>query len=101
MAPQPPELHRPASYRVSEGQVSSYLEGEVVILDLEGGRYYGLDGVGSLVWDLLQQPRTLDELQEAVMTAYAVDPTACRHDLEEFLDDLCARGIVELDEDAA
>ena len=36
-----------------QGQVSSDLGGEVAILDLNAGMYYGLDEVGVRVWDLV------------------------------------------------
>jgi len=47
-------------------QVSAELEGEAVILHLADGIYYGLDGAGALVWELLRDPRSLAELRDAV-----------------------------------
>ena len=40
----------------SKEQVSSDLAGEVIILGLKSGSYFGLDGVGALIWSLIQKP---------------------------------------------
>ena len=37
------------------------LSGETVLLNLESGVYYGLDAVGTRVWQLLMQGRTIAE----------------------------------------
>jgi hypothetical protein len=41
----------------TKDQVSSDLGGEVAILDLKAGVYYGLDTVGARIWNLIQEPR--------------------------------------------
>ena len=46
---------------------SCELGGEAVLLDLTTGVYYGLDPVGTRVWRLLQQPRSLAELGSIVV----------------------------------
>ena len=42
-------------------QISCDLADEVAILNLESGVYYGIDAVGALIWNLVQQPRTRSE----------------------------------------
>ena len=41
-------------------------EGEAVLLHLESGQYHGLNAMGSLVWELLDGKRTLDEIVAAI-----------------------------------
>ena len=76
-------------------QVSTELEGEAVILGLADGVYYGLDGVGALVWERLREPRSVAELRDAVTAAYDVDAETAERDLLDLLRDLAARGLVE------
>lgn len=90
-----------ARFRATNRQVSSDLGGEVVILDLEGSRYYGLDGVGARVWELLSESRSVAELQQALLAEYDVDEEQCRRDLELLLAGLETRGLVVRDGDAA
>lgn len=71
------------------------VEKELVVLDTEAGVYYGIDGVGSRIWELLQEPRTITELQEAILEEFAVGPEQCEQDLRSFIDDLQEAGLVE------
>jgi hypothetical protein len=92
----PPDL-TPASVVVAaRGQVSAELEGEAVILGLDDGIYYGLDGVGALVWELLREPRGVAELRDAVTAAYEVDAATAERDLLGLLRELAERGLVEV-----
>lgn len=71
------------------------LEGESVILNLENGVYYGLDPVGSFVWNLIQSPREINEIRDLMLDEYEVDPEKCMQDLLELLNDLAAKGLVK------
>lgn len=77
-------------------QVSVEVEGEAVILSLADGVYYGLDPVGARVWGLMEQPRTVAELRDAVVAEWEVDAPTAERDLLELLADLAARGLVEV-----
>jgi len=76
-------------------QVSADLEGEAVILNLGDGVYYGLDGVGARVWELLREPRSVDDLAAAVAAEYQVDRASALADLLALLDEMAGRGLVE------
>jgi hypothetical protein len=77
-------------------QVSAEVEGEAVILNLADGVYYGLDGVGARVWELLREPRTLAELRDAVAAEFDVDAGTAERDLLDLLADLRERRLVEV-----
>jgi hypothetical protein len=83
-----------AAFVVSQEQVSCDLSGEAVILNLATGMYYGLNPVGTRVWELLQQPRTVAELREALLSEFDVDSGRCERDLVELLDDLASRQLI-------
>lgn len=80
----------------SEGQVSSDLGGEVAILGLGAGAYYGLDEVGGRVWSLIQEPRGLSELRETLVQEYEVEPDRCERDLISLLQQMADEGLVEV-----
>jgi hypothetical protein len=77
-------------------QVSVEVEGEAVILSLADGVYYGLDPVGARVWQLMEQPRTVAELRDAVVAEWEVDASTAERDLLDLLAELAARGLVEV-----
>ncbi len=76
-------------------QVSCELAGEAAVLNTRTGVYYGLDPVGARVWKLLQQPRSVDELRETLLSEYDVAPQRCESDLLALLEKLLAEGLIE------
>jgi hypothetical protein len=80
----------------SPEQVSSELNGEVVVLNHRDGVYFGLDaGVGALVWRTLQTPRKVADIMASVMTAYDVEPDRCLRDVTGLLQELLGAGLIE------
>jgi hypothetical protein len=57
----------------SSDQVSCDLGGETAILDLRTGVYYSLDPVGAVVWKLIEQPRTLADVRDAMLAAIGIE----------------------------
>lgn len=82
--------------RASRAQISSRLGEDTVILELDDGVYYGLDDVGSRVWELLKEPRAVRELRDAVVAEYDVDAERCAADLLGLLSEMAERGLVEV-----
>ncbi len=48
---------------------------------LLSGVYYGLNAVGASIWNLLQQPRTVSEIRDAILGEYEAEPQQCERDL--------------------
>jgi hypothetical protein len=70
------------------------LAGEVVLLNLQSGVYYGLDAVGSRVWQLLMQSRGVDEVCEILLDEYDVSAETLRIDVDRLVGDLSDKGLV-------
>lgn len=68
---------------------------EAVLLDLESGKYFGLNEVGSRVWDLLLTPRPLSAIQEALLQEYEVPAENLWRDLESLISELVRHGLAE------
>jgi hypothetical protein len=80
----------------NENVVSRELEGEAVILNLESGVYFGLNGVGTRIWALIQEHGSLRKVLEAMQMEYEVTPQELESDLLQLIDQLQARGLVNL-----
>jgi hypothetical protein len=85
-----------SSVIAAKDQVSSDLGGEVAILHLEDGMYYGLNAVGARIWSLVQEPRTVEELQDILVSKYEVEPDRCKSDLIALLQELADEGLIEV-----
>ncbi|MEJ2600005.1 MAG: PqqD family peptide modification chaperone [Anaerolineales bacterium] len=81
----------------STDQVSGELqEGDLAILNLKDGVYYGLNSVGSRIWALLQAPVTVMELRDALLAEYDVDVDDCTRELVALLNDLSNKELIEV-----
>ena len=80
----------------STDQISGDLSGEVVVLNLKNGTYYGLEDVGNRVWELLQQPTTLRKVQTAIVDEYDVESDVACQDVHELVNSLVTEGLVEV-----
>jgi hypothetical protein len=77
-------------------QVSCDLAGEAAILNIKSGVYYGLDPVGARIWNLMQEPREVSEIQNVITDEYDVEPDRCARDLANLLEKLLAEGLIEV-----
>jgi hypothetical protein len=87
--------------QASSEQVSCELEGEAAILNLKTGVYYGLDPVGAAIWKLIEQPRTVASVRDAMLQTYEVDAERCERDLFVLLENLAGEGLIEVRSDGA
>jgi hypothetical protein len=83
----------------SKDQISCELGGEAAILNLKEGFYYGLDEVGSAVWQMLAEPRRVSEIRDELLDLYEVEAEQCASDLIRLLSDLRARGLIQVLDD--
>ena len=79
--------------------VSCNVAEEAVVLNLKVGAYYSLNSVGARIWNLIQAPRTMHEIRDAIVHEYNVDPDRCERDLQVLLRDLTAQGLVEVQDE--
>ena len=76
-------------------QVLSRLVGdETVLLNLESGIYFGLDGVGQCIWEAVSEGKTLGETVDVIVAEYEVDEGQARKDVVAFVEELLGRGLV-------
>ncbi|GAA3828233.1 PqqD family peptide modification chaperone [Nocardioides panacisoli] len=66
------------------GVVEAQFDDIRVVLN-EDLAYLGLDEVGQRVWDLLEEPRSLDGVVGALLEEYDVDRATCERDVAAFV----------------
>lgn len=71
---------------------------ELVLLDIEKGGYYGLNEVGSRIWALLQQGHPMGKIFSMLLKDYDVSEEQLRSDVQQFLLQLQAEGLIEVHE---
>jgi len=79
--------------------LTTVLDGELIGMSVEQGACYGLNGIGTRIWDLLAEPRSVDELVELLTSEYDVEAAECLDQVLGFVDELRAEGLVRLSAD--
>ena len=72
------------------------VDGEMVLLDMESENYFGLDEVGTAIWQAMQEKETLKEVFETLLEQYEVEPEMLEKDLSDFVEKLLESGLVEV-----
>ena len=74
--------------------LTTVVDGELIGMSVERGACYGLNGVGTRIWDLLEQPRSIDSLCEELVREFDVEPEVCLREVLELAEELRAEGLV-------
>jgi Coenzyme PQQ synthesis protein D (PqqD) len=80
----------------TDSQVSTALNAETVILHFNKGAYFGLNEVGTVVWQKLQEPHTVAAIRDAIVAEYDVDEGQCEQDVLRLLNKLRDEGLIEV-----
>jgi len=72
------------------------LHGEAVLLDLHGGTYFGLDTIGTRIWHLLREQRSLREALSILVQEYDVTEHQGGEDLLDLVRQLEEHRLVEI-----
>ena len=75
--------------------------GEAVLLNLDSETYFGLDAVGTRMWQVLTTSPSLAAAHATLLTEYTVTPELLEHDLIELVDRLVAHGLLVVSDGAA
>lgn len=71
------------------------MDGDLVMMSISQGNYYGINPVGVTIWENLQTPQTIEQLCEAVMREFAVDADTCSKDVQTFITQMLDQKIVQ------
>lgn len=70
---------------------------ETVILHLGNNTYYGLDPLGTRIWEMLKEGQQPDAIRDVLLTEYDVEAGILETDMRKFLSDLLAHDILIAD----
>lgn len=82
--------------RISPDVHSQEVGGETVLLDLKTESYFGLDEVGTRIWQLLQENGDMVPIMETILEEYDVEEKQLCKDLDELVHKLVEAGLVSI-----
>jgi hypothetical protein len=80
----------------SRDPVAVEVDRTVVMMGLEQGKYYGLEGVGGRIWALIESPRSIRDICAALALEYEVEPDVCLDEVTAFLNELVLERLVRV-----
>ena len=95
----------PGEARLTRGDVvarndaellTTVVDGELIGMSVEQGACYGLNGVGTRIWELLAEPRSIASLCDQLTAEYDVHADKCLREVLELVEELRAEGLVNV-----
>lgn len=81
-------------------QLATELDGEVLMMHIESGNYFGLNEVASFIWQQLETPMTAQALCAAIASEFDVAKEQCEADTLTFLDGMVKDGLLQRIDDS-
>ena len=82
--------------RVAPDTLINLIEGESVLLNLRSESYYSLDEMGTEMWTALTGSDSIEAAYEKLLDEYDVEPERLRADLSELVEQLTAKGLLDV-----
>jgi len=83
--------------KVSDDVVFRILGDEAVLLNLATGTYFGLDDVGTRMWQIISEHGSTDKVLETMRDEYDVEEDLLRSDLDKLINNLIENGLMKAD----
>jgi len=80
----------------SENSLAAEIDNELVLMSVENGNYYGLDSIGTDIWQRLEAPQQVSTLCEALSKEYEADNDTIQRDVLELLKKLSAENLINI-----
>jgi hypothetical protein len=72
------------------------IDGQTVMMDIEQGRYFGLNETGTRIWALLAEPVVIGDLCDQLTDKFDVPREQCERQVIDYLGSLLARGLLRV-----
>ena len=79
---------------VSPEAIAKQVGDEIIILHVGNGTYFGLDAVGSRIWQLMAERKSPSEICEVVLEEYDVSREDLERDIIALIKDLVAQDLI-------
>jgi hypothetical protein len=73
-------------YSRNEQIIDGELDDNQVMMHLDKGKYFGLDPVAKRIWQLIEDPKSIDEITSVLLDEFEVTPEQCLEDVQAFLE---------------
>ena len=68
-----------------KGLDATDMDGEIVMMDIDRGKYYSFNEVGSRIWNIIEKPLMVKEIVPILLNEFEVDEKTCEDSVLDFL----------------
>lgn len=76
--------------------MTAEFDGEIVLMDLSGGAYFGLNATSSDIWRHMAEPIRVETLCQTLAGEYQGDPAVIENDILALLQTLETRALLDI-----
>ena len=80
----------------SDDFITSTVDNDLVMMSLDKGIYYGLDAIGSQIWEHIAEPISINALCQKLTDQYEVDSAQCQEDVLAFLNEMLNENMIHV-----
>ena len=88
------EFERGDRFELRDDLVVEEIDDDVVVLDLDGNQYFGLNEVGWIIWRALDETEeTFGDIVDDIVEAFDIEEERARGDAAAFIEQLLDAGL--------
>jgi hypothetical protein len=76
--------------------LSSQIDQQTALLDIERSKYFGFNKVGSRIWQLMEQPVIIETICQTLIREFDVEDGKCRAEVMAFCSKLAADKLISI-----
>lgn len=92
-------MNNPGVVHVASDVLSQEVNGETVLLNLNNDSFFGLDAIGTRIWQLICEFGDLDKVHAVMLEEFDVSDAQLRHDINQLIKKLVEAGLVKIETD--
>lgn len=81
---------------INEDVLFQDLEDGAVLLNINTEQYYGLDEVGTFMWNTLNETKSVEEAYQKLLEEYEVDAEKLNQDLQNLITELAEHKLLSV-----
>jgi hypothetical protein len=81
-------------YQIHPEAFATEVDNQVVILQYETGTYFTLNAIGTRIWQLLEEEKTVQEILSQLLQEYKVDEKQLHQDISNLMERLKEKGLI-------
>jgi len=89
-------MKREDRVQVRDGVMFNRVGEEIVLLDLDSGTYFGLDSVGSRIWELVTGNATIGGAIDSMLAEYEVEAEVLERDVLALMNELEEKKLISV-----